>query len=271
MSEDPSSDSTKRERERAGAGQVALVSTPAERGSECDGGRRAVSEPAVARAAASAGERVRRMHTEMPWLRSGWCGRSGGVAWVHAATRLREREQMASERAVPSATEKEFARGPVKNLNKTPLSHSTQARHRCELARASTGKEFSTKGGRTKRFTRQARQEKNWNPENEESTRRDGCAEKKKNICQTPFKGRVSRVLRYTLGAASPARSAFGAARRRRTAFTTRGVKRRRSHFVPRIGLRSPTHETAIAVRVQHVLLCTRGALNAALSAASAV
>ena len=100
MSEDPSSDSTKRERERAGAGQVALVSTPAERGSECDGGRRAVSEPAVARAAASAGERVRRMHTEMPWLRSGWCGRSGGVAWVHAATRLREREQMASERAV---------------------------------------------------------------------------------------------------------------------------------------------------------------------------
>ena len=44
MSEDPSSDSTKRERERAGAGQVALVSTPAERGSECDGGRRAVSE-----------------------------------------------------------------------------------------------------------------------------------------------------------------------------------------------------------------------------------
>ena len=41
MSEDPSSDSTKRERERAGAGQVALVSTPAERGSECDGGRRA--------------------------------------------------------------------------------------------------------------------------------------------------------------------------------------------------------------------------------------
>ena len=108
MSEDPSSDSTKRERERAGAGQVALVSTPAERGSECDGGRRAVSEPAVARAAASAGERVRRMHTEMPWLRSGWCGRSGGVAWVHAATRLREREQMASERAVPSATEEEF-------------------------------------------------------------------------------------------------------------------------------------------------------------------
>ena len=132
------------------------------------------------------------------------------------------------------------------------------------------GKEFSTKGGRTKRFTRQARQEKNWNPENEESTRRDGCAEKKKNICQTPFKGRVSRVLRYTLGAASPARSAFGAARRRRTAFTTRGVKRRRSHFVPRIGLRSPTHETAIAVRVQHVLLCTRRALNAARSAARA-
>ena len=160
MSEDPSSDSTKRERERAGAGQVALVSTPAERGSECDGGRRAVSEPAVARAAASAGERVRRMHTEMPWLRSGWCGRSGGVAWVHAATRLREREQMASERAVPSATEKEFC---------------------------AEREEFSTKGGRTKRFTRQARrgrrlpqkpspapQEKNWNPENEESTRRDG-------------------------------------------------------------------------------------------------
>ena len=183
------------------------------------------------------------MHTEMPWLRSGWCGRSGGVAWVHAATRLREREQMASERAVPSATEKEFCR---------------------------SGKEFSTKGGRTKRFTRQARQEKNWNPENEESTRRDGCAEKKKNICQTPFKGRVSRVLRYTLRAASPARSAFGAARRRRTAFTTRGVKRRRSHFVPRIGLRSPTHETAIAVRVQHVLLCTRRALFAARSAARA-
>ena len=183
MSEDPSSDSTKRERERAGAGQVALVSSPAERGSECDGGRRAVSEPAVARAAASAGERVRRMHTEMPWLRSGWCGRSGGVAWVHAATRLREREQMASERAVPSATEKEFCR--------------------------SAGKEFSTKGGRTKRFTRQARQEKNWNPENEESTRRDGCAEKKKNICQTPFKGRVSRVLRYTLGAASPSRGSW--------------------------------------------------------------
>ena len=162
----------------------------------------------------------------------------------------------ASERAVPSATEKEFCR---------------------------PGKEFSTKGGRTKRFTRQARrgrrlpqkpspapQEKNWNPENEESTRRDGCAEKKKNICQTPFKGRVSRVLRYTLGAASPARSAFGAARRRRTAFTTRGVKRRRSHFVPRIGLRSPTHETAIAVRVQHVRLCTRRALNAARSAARA-
>ena len=205
MSEDPSSDSTKRERERAGAGQVALVSSPAERGSECDGGRRAVSEPAVARAAASAGERVRRMHTEMPWLRSGWCGRSGGVAWVHAATRLREREQMASERAVPSATEKEFCRP--------------------------AGKEFSTKGGRTKRFTRQARQEKNWNPENEESTRRDGCAEKKKNICQTPFKGRVSRVLRYTLGAASPARSAFGAARRRRTAFTTRGVKSEETPF----------------------------------------
>ena len=245
MSEDPSSDSTKRERERAGAGQVALVSSPAERGSECDGGRRAVSEPAVARAAASAGERVRRMHTEMPWLRSGWCGRSGGVAWVHAATRLREREQMASERAVPSATEKEFCRGG--------------------------GKEFSTKGGRTKRFTRQARQEKNWNPENEESTRRDGCAEKKKNICQTPFKGRVSRVLRYTLGAASPARSAFGAARRRRTAFTTRGVKRRRSHFVPRIGLRSPTQETAFAVRVQRVLLCTRRALHAARSAARTV
>ena len=103
-----------------------------------------------------------------------------------------------------------------------------------------------------------------------ESTRRDGCAEKKKNICQTPFKGRVSRVLRYTLGAASPARSAFGAARRRRTAFTTRGVKRRRSHFVPRIGLRSPTHETAFAVRVQHVLLCTRRALQAARSAARA-
>ena len=240
MSEDPSSDSTKRERERAGAGQVALVSTPAERGSECDGGRRAVSEPAVARAAASAGERVRRMHTEMPWLRSGWCGRSGGVAWVHAATRLREREQMASERAVPAVRDR-------KRILLPPV-----------------------KGGRTKRFTRQARQEKNWNPENEESTRRDGCAEKKKNICQTPFKGRVSRVLRYTLGAASPARSAFGAARRRRTAFTTRGVKRRRSHFVPRIGLRSPTHETAIAVRVQHVLLCTRRALNAARSAARA-
>ena len=238
MSEDPSSDSTKRERERAGAGQVALVSTPAERGSECDGGRRAVSEPAVARAAASAGERVRRMHTEMPWLRSGWCGRSGGVAWVHAATRLREREQMASERAVPSRPKKNFPRFCAE-------------------------KNFRP-------FTRQARQEKNWNPENEESTRRDGCAEKKKNICQTPFKGRVSRVLRYTLGAASPARSAFGAARRRRTAFTTRGVKRRRSHFVPRIGLRSPTHETAIAVRVQHVLLCTRRALNAARSAARA-
>ena len=130
--------------------------------------------------------------------------------------------------------------------------------------------EFSTKGGGTKLFTRQARQEKNWNPENEESTRRDGCAEKKKNIRQAPFKGRVSRVLRYTLGAASPARSAFGATRRRRTAFTTRGVKRRPSHFVPRIGLRSPTHETAIAVRVQRVLLCTRRALNAARSAARA-
>ena len=80
--------------------------------------------------------------------------------------------------------------------------------------------EFSTKGGGTKLFTRQARQEKNWNPENEESTRRDGCAEKKKNICQTPFKGRVSRVLRYTLGAVSTARSAFGAVRSCRTAFT---------------------------------------------------
>ena len=221
---------------------MALVSTPAERGSECDGGRRAVSEPAVARAAASAGASPLHAHGNamatqwVVWTDRRRCG-------VHAATRLREREQMASERAVPSATEKEFS---------------------------GSGKEFSTKGGRTKRFTRQARQEKNWNPENEESTRRDGCAEKKKNICQTPFKGRVSRVLRYTLGAASPARSAFGAARRRRTAFTTRGVKRRRSHFVPRIGLRSPTHETAFAVRVQHVLLCTRRALHTARSAARA-
>ena len=126
MSEDPSSDSTKRERERAGAGQVALVSSPAERGSECDGGRRAVSEPAVARAAASAGERVRRMHTEMPWLRSGWCVRSGGVAWVHAATRLREREQMASERAVPR-DRKRILHPPVKNLNKrTPVKNFRQ-------------------------------------------------------------------------------------------------------------------------------------------------
>ena len=65
------------------------------------------------------------------------------------------------------------------------------------------GKEFSTKGGRTKRFTRQARQEKNWNPENEESTRRDGCAEKKK-----------------TTLLAARARSAFGAVRSCRTAFT---------------------------------------------------
>ena len=209
MSEDPSSDSTKRERERAGAGQVALVSTPAERGSECDGGRRAVSEPAVARAAASAGERVRRMHTEMPWLRSGWCGRSGGVAWVHAATRLREREQMASERAVPSATEKEF----------------------CGIA----GKEFSTKGGRTKRFTRQARQEKNWNPENEESTRRDGCAEKKtftKTFVRRHSKA-VCRVCCATRSALLARRGAplgrrEGAGRRSRC----RGVKRRRSHFL---------------------------------------
>lgn len=126
MSEDPSSDSTKRERERAGAGQVALVSSPAERGSECDGGRRAVSEPAVARAAASAGERVRRMHTEMPWLRSGWCGRSGGVAWVHAATRLREREQMASERAscaVPRR--KEFCARTGMYVRTAPHSEAT--------------------------------------------------------------------------------------------------------------------------------------------------
>ena len=28
------------------------------------------------------------------------------------------------------------SRSPEKNLNKTTLSHSTQARHRCELARA---------------------------------------------------------------------------------------------------------------------------------------
>ena len=195
MSEDPSSDSTKRERERAGAGQVALVSSPAERGSECDGGRRAVSEPAVARAAASAGERVRRMHTEMPWLRSGWCGRTEAL---RGCTLRRACASVSKWRASELCRPR-----PKKNFR--------------------GGSEFSTKGGRTKRFTRQARQEKNWNPENEESTRRDGCAEKKKNICQTPFKGRVSRVLRYTLGAASPARSAFGAARRRRTAFTTRG------------------------------------------------
>lgn len=123
MSEDPSSDSTKRERERAGAGQVALVSSPAERGSECDGGRRAVSEPAVARAAASAGERVRRMHTEMPWLRSGWCGRSGGVAWVHAATRLREREQMASERAGAVRDRKRILL-PVKNFRQKAVARN---------------------------------------------------------------------------------------------------------------------------------------------------
>lgn len=144
MSEDPSSDSTKRERERAGAGQVALVSTPAERGSECDGGRRAVSEPAVARAAASAGERVRRMHTEMPWLRSGWCGRSGGVAWVHAATRLREREQMASERAVPSATEKEF------NEQNSLSQHtgSTQVRHNTKRGTVAGAPTRRRRGGR---------------------------------------------------------------------------------------------------------------------------
>ena len=44
-----------------------------------------------------------RMHTELQWLRNEWCGRCEGVAWVHAATLLREREQIASRAAVPSA------------------------------------------------------------------------------------------------------------------------------------------------------------------------
>ena len=55
------------------------------------------------------------------------------------------------------------------------------------------GKEFSTKGGRTKRFTRQARQEKNWNPENEESTRRDGWLRRRKTFVRRHSKA-VCRV-----------------------------------------------------------------------------
>ena len=50
-------------------------------------------------------------------------------------------------------------------------------------------------------------------------------------VYQTPCKWRVARVLRCTLGAVCTARSALGAVRRRRTVFTARGVKRRRSHF----------------------------------------
>ena len=74
-----------------------------------------------------------RMHTEMPWLRSGWCGRSGGVAWVHAATRLREREQMASERAscVPSLAEKEGKKqGTRRSAGEVAADHTGW----CELA-----------------------------------------------------------------------------------------------------------------------------------------
>ena len=50
-------------------------------------------------------------------------------------TQLVRRLPKNSADAVPEAADKNFTtKLSVKNLNKTTLSHSTQARHRCELA-----------------------------------------------------------------------------------------------------------------------------------------
>jgi len=58
--------------------------------------------------------------------------------------------------------------------------------------------------------------------------------------------------------------------RRRLTAFTVSRCEEAPFTFHALNRLGSPTHETAFAVRVQRVLLCTRRALFAARSAARA-